>query len=190
MTTEICIVEGCTRFRDKKQNRRICQMHRIRYGRHKSYELPTAPLLPNGIVKICKKHGKLTSLGVYKKYKDKPWLDCRICVKEGAKRSRKNIFYQRNYYTIKNKNGNIKIHKDIINKLLEEQNYVCAICKRPESIILSGTHEKPKRLAIDHCHKTKKIRGLLCQKCNTSIGAFNESIEILNSAIEYLKKYQ
>lgn len=71
MKSDICTVPGCDRIRDIKQNRRICQMHRIRYGRYKSFELPSAPKLPDGVIKICKNHGKLTSLEVYKRLKDK-----------------------------------------------------------------------------------------------------------------------
>lgn len=82
MSDEICIIPGCDRIRDKKQNRRICQMHRVRFGRHKSYDLPTAPKLPDGILKICKRHGKLTELEVYKRIPGKDWLSCRKCVKD------------------------------------------------------------------------------------------------------------
>lgn len=43
-------------------------------------------------------------------------------------------------------------------------------------------------LHVDHCHDTKKVRGVLCQKCNQGIGLFNENIETMNAAIEYLGK--
>ena len=86
MKSDICIVPGCDRIRDKKQNRKICQMHRVRWGRYKSFELPTAPALPEGILKICKKHGPLTAMQVYKRIKGKDWLSCRQCVKECGRR--------------------------------------------------------------------------------------------------------
>ena len=41
-------------------------------------------------------------------------------------------------------------------------------------------------LVVDHDHKTKAIRGLLCNLCNTSLGGFRESIELLQRAIQYL----
>jgi len=44
----------------------------------------------------------------------------------------------------------------------------------------------PSALATDHCHRTKKIRGILCFRCNTTIGRFFESIPIMTSAINYL----
>lgn len=58
-------------------------------------------------------------------------------------------------------------------ELLEKQNGVCAICGRHETI-----HDKHstaiKLLCVDHDHKTHKIRGLLCNKCNVSLGNFND----------------
>lgn len=66
-------------------------------------------------------------------------------------------------------------------KMLEEQKNTCYICKSPPK-----NTKRP--LDIDHCHKTGKVRGLLCSKCNKGIGLFNDNIEILLKAIDYLKK--
>lgn len=68
-------------------------------------------------------------------------------------------------------------------KILKSQNNGCAIC---------GNHEPVgnRRLSVDHSHKTGKMRGLLCTLCNTSLGSFKDDINILNSAIKYLKKYE
>lgn len=68
----------------------------------------------------------------------------------------------------------------------EAQNGVCAICKLPESAVVSKSGKK-RRLAVDHCHTTGKIRGLLCSLCNRGLGAFKDSAANLQSAIEYLK---
>ena len=70
--------------------------------------------------------------------------------------------------------------------LLVNQNNVCGICELPES-------EKDKfgniiNLSVDHCHKTGVIRGLLCAKCNKALGLLNDDINLLKSAILYLKK--
>ena len=54
----------------------------------------------------------------------------------------------------------------------------CMICgKRPTLI---------KANAVDHCHVTGIIRGILCQTCNMGLGYFKEDIELLKSAVRYL----
>ncbi len=70
--------------------------------------------------------------------------------------------------------------------LLNEQNGVCAICGEEES---SGRWHGKERLAVDHCHKTGKVRALLCRGCNMSIGIFKESSELLKKAAEYLENH-
>jgi len=69
-------------------------------------------------------------------------------------------------------------------EMLETQKGKCAICNDIK------THDKHGVLAVDHCHKTGNIRGLLCFKCNTVLGSVNDNIEILINAIKYLKKYE
>lgn len=70
-------------------------------------------------------------------------------------------------------------------ELLTKQYGLCAICDKPETI-LDKRSGKLKSLAVDHDHITGKIRGLLCSQCNRSLGGFQDSPEILRSAIEYL----
>ena len=45
-----------------------------------------------------------------------------------------------------------------------------------------------KSLSVDHCHTTGKVRGLLCQSCNTGIGLLKEDTKLFMAAIEYLEK--
>ena len=56
----------------------------------------------------------------------------------------------------------------------------CQICKK--------RFASPSAMCIDHCHNTGEIRGMLCNSCNAGIGMFNDSAELLSSAIEYLAK--
>ena len=74
------------------------------------------------------------------------------------------------------------ITMDEYNKMLESQKGVCFICSMP---CKSG-----RSLSVDHCHKTGKVRGLLCVSCNNGLGRFNDSIELLQKSINYLEKFQ
>lgn len=65
------------------------------------------------------------------------------------------------------------------NELFVEQDGKCAICGIHQS-------ELKQSLGIDHCHKTNKIRGLLCNKCNRGIGYLGDDVENLRMAILYL----
>ena len=63
---------------------------------------------------------------------------------------------------------------------LYDTQLVCQICKQKD----------PRRsLAIDHCHDSGKVRGMLCDNCNKALGCFKDSIDNLKNAIEYLKKH-
>ena len=64
------------------------------------------------------------------------------------------------------------------------QGGVCMICGREEKTVLHG---KIQSLAIDHDHADGKVRGLLCTKCNKGLGHFEDNIDLLASAISYLK---
>lgn len=61
------------------------------------------------------------------------------------------------------------------------QNNLCAICNGPPT----GRYGK---LVVDHCHSTEKVRGMLCHECNYLLGLSKDKIEILESAIQYLRK--
>jgi len=67
-------------------------------------------------------------------------------------------------------------------EMLQQQQGVCAICTE---ICTSG-----KRLAVDHCHVTGRVRQLLCRRCNQSIGKFNDDPVLLQKAVDYLLKWQ
>ncbi len=71
--------------------------------------------------------------------------------------------------------------------ILTSQSGCCAICKKPETVEHEG---KIKNLAVDHDHKTGRVRGLLCDGCNTGLGRFKDSIEALREAIKYLEKQE
>lgn len=64
--------------------------------------------------------------------------------------------------------------------MFERQKGLCAICQgEPDS--------KFGRLCVDHCHSTKKVRGLLCGNCNHGLGKFKDNPRLLRRAIAYLQ---
>ncbi len=67
--------------------------------------------------------------------------------------------------------------------IYDAQKGCCGSCGKPES-------EHINRLHVDHDHATGQVRGLLCTKCNPGIGYFDDSIEKLEMAIAYLKKFK
>lgn len=73
---------------------------------------------------------------------------------------------------------------DEYNLMLAKQGGSCAICKQLEKLIRG---DKPQSLSVDHNHRTGKIRGLLCNRCNRILGMVEENIEILRAIINYLK---
>lgn len=65
--------------------------------------------------------------------------------------------------------------------MLLNQNSLCKIC--------GSSNPGPKGVfAVDHCHNTGKVRGLLCYLCNIGLGSFRDSVESLDKAIRYLKE--
>ncbi len=71
-------------------------------------------------------------------------------------------------------------------RMLIKQGGACAICKQPEGTVI---RDKTISLAVDHCHDTGKIRGLLCAKCNQGLGCFSDDLTRLAAAITYLSKF-
>lgn len=70
------------------------------------------------------------------------------------------------------------------NALLIKQNNCCTICNIKEVDI---NHGRNTYFAVDHCHVSGKVRGLLCYKCNSLLGFVNDDIETLKNAIKYLE---
>jgi len=109
-------------------------------------------------------------------------------------------------YNTKNKEkimNNYKIHKDSpefknyylkkyygitleeYNKIFELQNNKCAICKTSKP-----GHKRINSFFVDHDHKTKKFRGLLCNRCNIAIGQVDENTNILSAMTDYILSHK
>lgn len=71
-----------------------------------------------------------------------------------------------------------KMTIDDYNLMVYDQSGKCLICNKIPA----------KKLAVDHCHTTGDVRGLLCDRCNQGLGSFKDNITSLKNAIKYLKK--
>jgi len=107
--------------------------------------------------------------------KDGLQSNCKCCRKE---------WYQNNKEKVKNSHYKYKfgISSEEYNSKLLKQNFCCAICGK-------HTTDNKRRLVVDHCHATKKVRDLLCDNCNVLLGHAKDDIEILQKAISYLKEH-
>ena len=91
---------------------------------------------------------------------------CKSC------QSKNRVKYYKPHHLIRDM---LKISDDHYEELMENKH--CNIC---------GTELQKK--CIDHCHTTKKIRGVLCNNCNTALGLFKDNPEIIRNAIQYLEQ--
>jgi len=111
------------------------------------------------------------------------YTEVRACRAKNPERYKKNReAYQRNN-AFRAKLLRMNLSDSFYAETLEKQNGKCAICKAEKYDRLG------RRFAIDHCHDTGKIRGLLCSQCNVALGMFKDSEEVLENAIKYLRQY-
>ncbi len=118
--------------------------------------------------------------------------ECKKCKNAFHKKYRQNR-YVKKAEGLRAKKYRIKHRKELLNKrylkqygisyndkikIIKQQRGKCRICNKKINEI-SGH--------LDHCHKTKKVRGILCSNCNTGIGLFKNNIEFLKRAIKYLR---
>lgn len=74
------------------------------------------------------------------------------------------------------------IDKSIYDAILRAQGGRCALCR--------CLPQRGRRFAVDHCHTTKALRGLLCDKCNTALGLMNDDVLRLVRASAYVLAHQ
>lgn len=84
---------------------------------------------------------------------------------------------------LKNKYG---ITLEQYEHIYKSQKGRCAICRSKRRKKTRGTKEQ--FLQVDHCHKTKIVRGLLCYRCNVGLGSFGDSVKHLRNAANYVEK--
>jgi hypothetical protein len=108
-------------------------------------------------------------------------LTCKPCYNKKSiawtKANPDKVKVSRRKFKLKEKYG---ISVEEYDKMYAEQNGVCYICHKEHL-------RRP--LNVDHCHKTGKVRKLLCDKCNMALGLLDDSIELLDRLQKYLKEH-
>lgn len=136
---------------------------------------------PDGLTYRCK---SCRNKSYNKYYYDNPE---KAKIKNDSQKENRQLFYSSDKGVISSRKAHLKrkfnITLEDYNQLSEAQNNLCKICNKPE------LSTRNKVLCVDHCHKTGKIRGLLCSTCNRAIGLLGENKENLLKAIKYLNEY-
>ena len=102
---------------------------------------------------------------------------CNECYKEYRRKNKKDEKESNRLYQKKTKYG---LNAEEYYSMFESQNNKCAICGEEFS--------DSNKAFVDHCHKTNKVRGLLCTRCNLLLGMAKDNIETLQNAIKYLSQ--
>lgn len=126
-----------------------------------------------------------------RKIKDTKWRKDnpdKIKKKNSERKDERRDFYQSERGVSSSRRTHLKmkygIELETYEKMYQEQNQLCLICQQPEQ------RTRNTFLAVDHCHETNVVRGLLCSHCNRALGLFRDSVKILQSAINYLVKHK
>lgn len=109
---------------------------------------------------------------------------CIPCSRAASQKSREKHYKSVENARLKREYG---IDLEDYQQMLEAQNHVCEICQKPESQIING---KRRKLSVDHNHKTGLARGLLCFRCNASVGVIEQNMDRVAGVMEYIEKYK
>jgi hypothetical protein len=97
-------------------------------------------------------------------------------------------YYKRDYandpdkYRVRERRNKYGIEQAEWLELFKNQDERCAICRAKTPRV------KNRHWHTDHCHNSKKIRGILCHPCNTGLGLFGDDVEVLSRAVQYLRR--
>lgn len=133
----------------------------------------------DGDTKVCRTCGEEKLIYKFPLRTDKKATrpHCKKCLNARANKSLAG-YNARKKYDIAKKYG-LSV-KDFDEMLLRQQG-LCAICRKTSKI-------DNRRLYVDHCHFTGKVRGLLCNTCNAGLGQFSDDLGLLEAAVDYLRK--
>ncbi len=143
--------------------------------------------------KMCSKCREVLPAGCFNKGPSTPdglQRMCRSCYKIYDKERRlKKLVEDPDYdidSSLRHRHGiNLKTYYE----MERQQGSKCAICATTDAGTLKSAHKSKGRFCVDHNHGTGKIRGLLCSNCNLGIGFLGDTLEGVEAAAAYLRKY-
>lgn len=181
------------------QDKDLSEFYTYTYSHKDKNEIRTKTICKKCINEKCKIYYKKHYKEYYESNKDKINKKCQIYnqnnknnINQTRKKyylktkskilKRQKLYYQNNKLKMREKaiKRHYKISLEDYNNLLNQQNNRCKICNR------EFTGINPMVPNIDHDHKTGKVRGILCSKHNIALGGFEDNIEFLKNAINYL----
>jgi Recombination endonuclease VII len=181
---KICLIDGCS---DPVKTRGLCKPH---YGQH--HNAGTVDLV--GAPKVARHY-------LSNKNKESMTGDCAICgpnvplLVQRYKNTGKENWLCKTKETERMKgrpNGYfpygdgkfipIAVAEKARVEFLEKQGGLCAICGKPDETV--------RRMSLDHCHDTGKLRGMLCNGCNVGIGMLGDDPDRVLAAYNYLLKHK
>lgn len=144
--------------------------------------------------RVCKKCGELKPANEFFRYRDRKGefrlkARCKVCIRPEKRvhyhNSKEKIMSSRQKYYVKNRDTirakvtakKLGIELEVVVEL--RQITSCQVCGRTEE-------EEGRALAIDHCHNTGDVRGVLCSRCNVALGLLSDDIRTVKNLLDYL----
>ncbi|MBE2228247.1 MAG: endonuclease VII domain-containing protein [Ignavibacteria bacterium] len=130
----------------------------------------------------CKKNKSVNDFSPDKRNKTGLFSQCKTCRTKIEKNKRTQDPLKYKACQLKNK---FNLTLEQYYEMHSQQHGLCLGCNSPISVEYNSSNIA----VVDHCHKTGKVRGLLCSKCNLGLGHFNDDTKILKNLIKYLNKH-
>ena len=118
--------------------------------------------------KLCPTCKSVKSVAEFYIFRGEPHGHCKLCHRLASRK-----------YSLKKVYG---LSLQDYTELVDKQNRLCAICKNPGVV----NSRQKNTLFVDHSHKTGKVRGLLCIKCNTFVGYIEKNPGLAEIVQQYI----